>query len=143
MFIDRNYAVDGTAALQAGASPHLIVYCGGAPDSGMVRQTQIASRKRTHGIAVVVVSFAVVVAVALAIAGLDSLRVARGTELVDVAPHETIRVGAGDSLWSLAEEHPVPGVETRLVASWIKDENGLDNSSLKIGESLVVPVLQK
>ena len=55
-----------------------------------------------------------------------------GTEAVTVMP--------GDSLWSLAEEHPVDGASTAEVVDFISQENGLSSSSLSIGQSVYVPV---
>ena len=57
------------------------------------------------------------------------------TELVEVT------VEAGDSLWSIAEHHPVPGVTIKDVTNLIKDWNGLDNAGIAAGEVLLVPVV--
>ena len=50
-----------------------------------------------------------------------------------------MEVSTGDSLWSIAEAHPVEGVSTPEVVSWIVKANNLPNSSVASGQALVVP----
>ena len=51
----------------------------------------------------------------------------------------TVTVSEGDSLWGIAAERPVDGVETADLVRWIADANSLDDASLRPGQSLVVP----
>lgn len=53
--------------------------------------------------------------------------------------YETIVVHAGDSLWTIADEHPVDGRTTEEVARYIRDYNDLDSSCLYAGMELSVP----
>ena len=53
--------------------------------------------------------------------------------------YETVRVHAGDSLWSLAEEHPVDGLSTQETSDMIRSVNHLEHSSLDAGAHLKVP----
>lgn len=53
--------------------------------------------------------------------------------------YETVRVHAGDSLWSLAEEHPVDGLSTRETSDMIRSVNHLEHGSLDAGAHLKVP----
>ena len=53
--------------------------------------------------------------------------------------YETVRVHAGDSLWSLAEEHPVEGLTTQETSDMIRSVNQLERGSLDVGAVLKVP----
>lgn len=53
--------------------------------------------------------------------------------------YETIRVKSGDSLWSLAEEHPIDGLSTQETSDVIRSVNHLDHGSLDAGVDLKVP----
>lgn len=53
--------------------------------------------------------------------------------------YETVRVHTGDSLWSLAEEHPVEGLTTQETSDMIRSVNHLERGSLNAGAVLKVP----
>lgn len=53
--------------------------------------------------------------------------------------YETVRVHTGDSLWSLAEEHPVEGLTTQETSDMIRNVNHLERGSLDAGAVLKVP----
>lgn len=53
--------------------------------------------------------------------------------------YETVRVHMGDSLWSLAEEHPVEGLTTQETSDMIRSVNHLEHGSLDAGAVLKVP----
>ena len=53
--------------------------------------------------------------------------------------YETVRVHTGDSLWSLAEEHPVEGLTTQETSDMIRSVNHLERGSLDAGAILKVP----
>lgn len=52
---------------------------------------------------------------------------------------ETVHVHTGDSLWSLAEEHPVEGLTTQETSDIIRSANHLERGSLDAGAVLKVP----
>jgi hypothetical protein len=54
---------------------------------------------------------------------------------------ETTRVLAerGDTLWTLAKEHPIRGLTTEQVADTIADANGIQGGTVVAGSSLLVP----
>ena len=53
--------------------------------------------------------------------------------------YESVRVQAGDSLWSLAEEYPVEGLSTQETSDMIRSVNHLERGSLNAGAVLKVP----
>ena len=53
--------------------------------------------------------------------------------------YETVRVQSGDSLWSLAQEHPIEGLSTQETSDMIRNVNHLEHGSLDAGAHLKVP----
>lgn len=51
----------------------------------------------------------------------------------------TILVAPGDSLWSLAQSNPVPGLKEAETVELIRRLNGLSSSKLLAGSSIKVP----
>lgn len=90
------------------------------------------------------VSTIVAVAVALTLffvlaTSVFSARHAAYAESVSNVTYETIRVRAGDSLWSLAEEYPIEGLSTQETSDMIRNVNHLEHGSLAAGAHLKVP----
>lgn len=57
----------------------------------------------------------------------------------DVKNAAPVLVRPGDSIWSIAEEHPVDGYDTRAVAQAIVYVNGLKSKTIHDGMRLMVP----
>ena len=57
----------------------------------------------------------------------------------DQTPCETITVCSGDSLWTIADEHPVEGRTTAEVVRFIREYNNLADTCLYPGMELNVP----
>lgn len=94
--------------------------------------------------AVLKVSTIVALAVALTLffvlaTSIFSARHAAYAESVSNVTYETIRVQSGDSLWSLAQEHPIEGLSTQETSDMIRDVNHLEHGSLDAGAHLKVP----
>lgn len=53
---------------------------------------------------------------------------------------EEVRVQAGDSLWSLASQHPINDFTTQETADAIAEANELEGVVLQAGETILVPV---
>lgn len=62
-----------------------------------------------------------------------SARHAAYAESVSNVTYETVRVQSGDSLWSLAQEHPIEGLSTQETSDMIRDVNHLEHGSLDAG----------
>lgn len=93
----------------------------------------LAGRRRFAGWGLLL---AVVVAAALSWwllpAPLDAA-VAPGTAV------ELISVEQGDTLWSIAESHPIEGLTTRQCVQWIAASNGIEGSVIVPGQAIAVP----
>lgn len=86
----------------------------------------------------------VVLAVALTLffvlaTSIFSARHAAYAESVSNVTYETVRVQSGDSLWSLAQEHPIEGLSTQETSDMIRNVNHLEHGSLDAGVHLKVP----
>ena len=68
-----------------------------------------------------------------------SARHAAYAESVSNVTYETVRVQPGDSLWSLAQEHPIEGLSTQETSDMIRSVNHLERGSLDAGAHLKVP----
>lgn len=130
------YACEGSCALELDEGPRLRVYEG----SLATRPREAEGRRR--GSWLVAVALVVVAAlVALGVCAADNQRASRSSAAFDAAPEETVSVTPGDSLWSIAERRTPAGGDTAALVRWLRERNGLRDSTLRAGESLVVPVL--
>ena len=68
-----------------------------------------------------------------------SARHAAYAESVSNVTYKTVRVQSGDSLWSLAQEHPIEGLSTQETSDMIRNVNHLEHGSLDAGAHLKVP----
>jgi len=84
-----------------------------------------------------VAEWAAVVAVGLALlAGIAFYAVSGLTADVATRP---VKVEAGDTLWSIASAHPVPGLSTEETVDLIRRTNGMEGSVVYIGQLLDAP----
>lgn len=68
-----------------------------------------------------------------------SARHAAYADSVANVTYESVRVQSGDSLWSLAQEHPIEGLSTQETSDMIRSVNHLEHGSLDAGAHLKVP----
>ncbi len=47
---------------------------------------------------------------------------------------------SGDTLWSVAQTHPIPGMTTAQTADHIAELNGIESSRILAGSAILVPV---
>lgn len=87
-----------------------------------------------------IVALAVVLTLFFVLAtSIFSARHAAYAESVSNVTYETVRVQSGDSLWSLAQEHPIEGLSTQETSDMIRNVNHLEHGSLDAGAHLEVP----
>lgn len=72
--------------------------------------------------------------------GLTSARTSAKVHAIANLEQESIQVVSGDSLWSIAEAHPVQGMSTSETVRLIRNWNGLTSGTLLPGMDLSVPV---
>ncbi|MBQ7102807.1 MAG: LysM peptidoglycan-binding domain-containing protein [Anaerotignum sp.] len=54
--------------------------------------------------------------------------------------YECVQVEKGDSIWEIAEEYKMEGTDTEQMVDEIMEVNGLKNTNIRAGESIIVPV---
>lgn len=54
--------------------------------------------------------------------------------------YECVQVQKGDSIWEIAEEYKMDGTDTEQMVDEILEVNGLKNTNVRAGESIIVPV---
>ena len=54
--------------------------------------------------------------------------------------YECVQVQKGDTIWEIAEEYKMDGTDTEQMVDEIMEVNGLKNTNVRTGESIIVPV---
>ena len=89
------------------------------------------------------VCFLVALSIALAICVVSvmssNLIESRIRDSVSYVPSGEYFVVSGDSLWSIAESHPIQGHSASEVVTWIMERNNLENGLIVAGQCLAVP----
>ena len=140
--------VQGNLALklETPAAPAFTVVKGGR--SGFRAQPTKPARSQRVSVASAPVALKASTVVAVAVAftlffvlatSVFSARHAAYAESVSNVTYETVRVHSGDSLWSLAQEHPIEGLSTQETSDMIRSVNHLEHGSLDAGAHLKVP----
>ena len=101
---------------------------------GRTSASRSTSGPRTQRVSAVEMVTLVVIA-ALLVVGVLATR----PQPVATASTGMIRVEAGDTLWSIAKSHPVPGLSTAQAVELIAANNHVPNGPLSVGSSLEVP----
>ncbi|WP_102337458.1 LysM peptidoglycan-binding domain-containing protein [Collinsella provencensis] len=73
--------------------------------------------------------------------GISYARFATQNAVLEETAQMEVKIQPGESLWNLAETHPINGLNTSETVEVIKNWNGLSSSMLHPGESLVVPAI--
>lgn len=105
------------------------------PDAALPRTSLRTPMKPTVARALFIASVLFVLVCAIPL-GAQAISARAGAA---AAPSIQVDVEPGDSLWSLAREHPIAGLSTNEVVSRIRELNDLDGSLLRPGEQLMVP----
>lgn len=142
------YYTTGSEAVRIQPSRTLVLIDGGrdvrSPQSPRTYHEQATSkghRVLTTSQGILAFCLALAVFVSVLSAGLvRDLKIveARNEALAGIAVEEVV-VQPGDSLWQIAEAHPVAGVSTPDLVSYISETNSLPNANLNVGQHLLVP----
>lgn len=144
---DFNTATRGNLALQMDATPkaRFTVISGGRVDGPRACapcRHASSSAAEPKGSRLASAAAAAVIVAVCAILAFTSL-VSRAQAVTDAsltASTQVVSVRAGESLWSLAESHPIDGLTTQETSDIIREWNGLESATLHMGEELVVPL---
>lgn len=142
------YVIDNNDQVARTARPRFRVIEGGlAKDCAQsvngrhVQQPMVSGHVYSLRTRVSLVAMTVVACIVLAsVWVLSDILMARSVRSsFDQASYETITVHSGDSLWTIADEHPVEGRTTAEVARYIREHNQLTDTCLYPGMELSVP----
>ena len=144
MYQKRTCPIEGTAAIKTETNtPLRLVFDSERDDVSHEVADAHAGSKSYHMprdyAQFVISALAMVLALIVSSWALDTLRSMDQRSILDVVPCYEMSVSVGDSLWSIAESHPVQGVSTPELVEWIKETNGLESSALGLGQRLSVP----
>ena len=140
--------VQGNLALklEAPAAPAFTVVKGGRSGFQTLPGKPSRSQRVTTASAPAALKASTIAALAVALTlffvlatSIFSARHAAYAESVSNVTYETVRVQSGDSLWSLAQEHPIEGLSTQETSDMIRNVNHLEHGSLDAGVHLKVP----
>lgn len=140
--------VQGNLALKLGTptAPAFTVVEGGRSGFQALPGKPVRSRCVATTSAPVALKASTIVALAVALTlffvlatSIFSARHAAYAESVSNVTYETVRVQSGDSLWSLAQEHPIEGLSTQETSDVIRNVNHLEHGSLDAGAHLKDP----
>lgn len=140
--------VQGNLALklEASAAPAFTVVKGGRSGFQTLPGKPVRSQCVATTSAPVALKVSTIVALAVALTlffvlatSIFSARHAAYAESASNVTYETVRVQSGDSLWSLAQEHPIEGLSTQETSDMIRNVNHLEHGSLDAGAHLKVP----
>lgn len=131
---------EGSLALASSGRPRLVLIQGGAGRPAREdRPPRTTSLTPGESLALVLCGLLVILALAV-VSSLVSARAAH-TSAAAISERDelVVMVGEGDTVWDIAEDHPVKGVTTQELVTWISARNGLSGDPLALGQRLVVP----
>jgi hypothetical protein len=70
--------------------------------------------------------------------GIDAFRSQGVSSATSSLSTTQIVVSQGDSLWSLAQSHPIDGLSDQETVRWLESENNLSSGALTVGQELSV-----
>lgn len=148
----ERYEFDGNTALARQHEPRLSVcddefsYHGERPSKRRESHPSTASgmvASQVEALRVCVVVLVIGVALMFAAFVGEGAHEAIASRRISSMPTETISVYPGETLWGVAQDHPVDGVSTKELVEWLEWRNDLSSSLLTPGQTLLIPVVGK
>lgn len=134
----NTYGVAGTSALKP--QPMQFVVIDGTKGALPAKPEPQTEKLTTANIVCAYLALVVVVALLAAVYTFVDISVSsRVQSALSEVEATTIYVTPGDSVWSLAESHPIDGFATSDVVRWIEEKNELASSTLLPGQQIEVP----
>ena len=142
-----SYLTQGNLALAPVAYPTFTVIEGGRTAESQKTLAQVRAERRAQehaarqaGVRMMFVSIIIACAiVAFSMLSDGMVNLSRGRAFSNIQAGE-VTVLSGDSLWSIAEKHPVQNRSTQEVVNWISEQNDLSSATLFAGQRLIVPM---
>jgi hypothetical protein len=112
-------------------------------EGGASRQSERNPRRaahHVHALTATLLLVALVVVMLFLNAVADRMVQRRVDDALADTTVENVVVMPGDTLWDIADRHPVPGCTTQELVRVIRDINDIDDANLSIGMCIDVPV---
>lgn len=152
----RQYATKGNLALQGTERPRFTVIEGGlsshaaADGETCQRSWSVASSlsyaiKELSASAQIAFTFACIFLIVGVIASsvlIDAYSASARAQAFSKVDTCLVTVRSGQTLWGIAEDHPVSGCSDRDVVRWIEESNNLSSCTIMPGQQLLVPASQ-
>lgn len=135
----QGYQCYGSLALQPSEEqPRLRVVQGGREEEVSARKFENELYSRVRGLILVAAMVCALSLLGIGVYG--TAQFSRRDEALGQAQVVTVSVANGDTVWSIAESHPIQGVSTSDLVQLISQRNDLGSSPLRAGQQLQIPV---
>ena len=131
--------IEGSAALALGSGPRLVLIEGGR--DGFVEEPVSAGLSSRQVLVFMVMAAVLTAALCVAATLGDARADAVSSRALEGLSERTEVVQSGESLWSISSAIQVEGAPTSEVVAWIIERNGLEETCLRPGQRLVVPMV--
>lgn len=133
-------SIDGTAALKQSSTAFRVIDCCSSSPSSISSQAAVRHGS-LHEVLKLRVFFATcfvfLVFLGFVVTHFDTLRTKSS---LDNSATEIVRVHSGDTIWSIAEDHPIDNVTTNDVVDYIIEVNDLEGGLIRPGQTICIPV---
>lgn len=132
-------SIDGTAALKQSSTAFCVIDCCSSPRSSIASQVAVGRVSSHEALMLrVFIASCIVFLVSLGFVITHAGILETNSSLSNSAT-EIVRVHSGDTIWSIAENHPIDNVTTNDVADYIIEINELDGGLIHPGQTICVP----
>ena len=139
--VSGNYrvSIDGTAALKQSSTEFRVIDCCSSPRSSIASHEAVRHVSSHEALMLrVFIASCIVFLVSLGFVITHAGVLETNSSLSNSAT-EIVRVHSGDTIWSIAENHPIDNVTTNDVADYIIEINELDGGLIHPGQTICVP----
>ena len=139
--VSGNYrvSIDGTAALKQSSTAFRVIDCCSSPRSSIASHEAVRHVSSHKALMLrVFIASCIVFLVSLGFVITHAGVLETNSSLSNSAT-EIVRVHSGDTIWSIAENHPIDNVTTNDVADYIIEINELDGGLIHPGQTICVP----
>lgn len=131
--------IEGSAALALGSGPRFVLIEGGR--DGLAEEPVSAGLSSRQVLVFMVMAAVLTAALCVAATLGDARADAVSSRALEGLSERTEVVQSGESLWSISSAIQVEGAPTSEVVAWIIERNGLEETCLRPGQRLVVPMV--
>ncbi len=102
--------------------------------NGRTRRKAIRKSRKIRKMTFVILTVLLVLGIATMVLG--------GQKKSTSVYYDSVRIHAGDTLWGIAQEYKGEHMDTETMIAEIMELNGMQNTAIQAGQSILVPVVQ-